>query len=179
MNEDRPLPITGFEQPYQIVMVTVILELLALVVLAPHEVPTEPHVVAAVSGVRLLGLLLLGASLRFEPPRAAWPALAIWAALTWPPELWAHALEGSAARAILSGIGGLALALAMHTLARRFGRWWVVFGLVLIAPAILPLFQPTLPALEVWVLPTALIAVWGWWREARDSRHPHAHQEAR
>lgn len=166
-DDDRPMPITGLEQPYQLVMVAVIVELLALLVLIPNEVPTEPHVVGVVSGIRFVALVLLAGFVRNEPARKAWPALLVWAALTAPPALWAHALEGTATRAALTFVAGLVFALAMHTLARVVGRWWLVVGLVLIGLAIAPSLLPGWPALEVWVVPLALIAGWGWWREVR------------
>ncbi len=166
-DDDRPMPITGLEQPYQLVMVAVIVELLALLVLIPNEIPTEPHVVAVVSGIRFVALVMLAGLVRHESARKAWPALLVWAALTAPPELWAHALEGTAFRAALMSVGGLVVALCMHTLARAVGRWWFVVGLVLIGLAIAPSWLPGWPALEVWVLPMTLIAARGWWRELR------------
>jgi hypothetical protein len=173
-DDDRPMPITGLEQPYQLVMVAVIVELLALLVLVPNEIPTEPHVVGVVSGIRFVALVMLAGLVRHESARKAWPALLVWAALTAPPELWAHALEGTAFRAALMFAGGLVFALCMHTLARVVGRWWFVVGLVLIGLALAPSLLPGWPALEVWVLPLTLIAAWGWWRELRAPGTRHA-----
>lgn len=173
-DDDRPMPITGLEQPYQLVMVAVIVELLALLVLIPNEVPTEPHAIEVVSGVRFVALVMLAGLVRHESARKAWPALLIWAALTAPPELWAHAVEGKAFRAALMFVGGLVFALCMHTLARVVGRWWFVVGLVLIGLAVAPSWLPGWPGLEVWVLPLTLIAAWGWWRELRAPRTRHA-----
>lgn len=174
MNGERPLPLTGREAPYQLVMVAVILELAVLAVLSPRGIPAAPQVVIGVAGVRLVALIGLAGLVRDEAPRSAWPALLVWAAILWPPELWAQALEATAQDAWRTALGSLLFAFALHTVA-RYSRWfwWValiLFAATLMVSAISPLEQ-LLGFRSPWWVGLALVAaVYGWLAEARPTR---------
>lgn len=176
MNDERPLPLTGREAPYQLVMVAVILELVVLAMLSPRGIPADPQVVIGVSGIRLVALVWLAGLLRDEAPRTAWPALLVWAAILWPPEIWAHALEARVLDAWRTALGSVLFAFALHTVARRTGwLWWVaaiVFAATLLVPALSPLEQLLGSRLPWWALVAAVVALFGWFAQPRLQRSP-------
>lgn len=125
------------EVPYQIVMITAILELLLLATLAPRSSGVAPLCFEAVAGLRLAALVVLGAILAsssdgrrhhpWEDPATIEPlpdpkrsrleaitALGLWGAILLPPELWAFALE---ARAELPWTALLSIALGVGSFA--------------------------------------------------------------
>ncbi len=81
------------ELPYQILSVVLALELLTLVALSPRTSGFEPLGFHAISSLRFLGLMILGAVLYEHPPRMALVALGLWSIILFPPELWAFSLE--------------------------------------------------------------------------------------
>ena len=164
MNE-RPMPLTGREAAYQIVMIAAILELGALAVLSPRSIPAAPQVVIGVSGIRLLALIALAGVVREVPPRSAWPALLVWAGILWPPEFWAHALEATVLAAWRTGLGSVLFAFAMHTVARRVGAWWWVAAAVFAATVVVAPLSPLEELLgwhgPRWMLLALPIALYG------------------
>ncbi len=168
MNE-RPMPLTGREAAYQIVMIAAILELGALAVVSPRSIPAAPQVVIGVSAIRLLALIAQAGLVRDVPPRSAWPALLVWAGILWPPELWAHALEATALEAWRTGFGSVLFALAMHTVARRVGAWWWIIAALFAATVLVGAISPLEELLgwhgPRWLLLAIPVALYGAYRE--------------
>jgi hypothetical protein len=171
VNPERPMPLTGREVPYQLVMVAAILELIVLAVLSPRGIPTDPQVLIGVSSIRLLALIGLAGLVHDEPLRTAWPALFVWALMLWPPELWAHALEATAPDAWKTAVGSVVLAFAAHTVARRVGgAWWVVvvlFAASVFVPMLSPLTQLITQPVPWWVVLALMVALYGWFSDSK------------
>ncbi len=171
MNPERPIPLTGREVPYQLVMIAAILELIVLAVLSPRSIPADPQVLMGVSSIRFLALIGLAGLVHDEPPRVAWPALLVWALILWPPELWAHALEATVIDAWRTALGSVLIAFAAHTIARRVGAaWWVVvilFAAAVFVPMLSPLHQLISPRVPWWTLLAVIVALFGWFIELK------------
>jgi hypothetical protein len=138
------------EGPYQVVMITAILELLLLATLAPRSSGFAPLCYEAVAGLRLAAGIVLGVMLATarSPRREDDPddfttppvsrleglvTLGVWSAILFPPELWAFALE---ARAGLPWTALTSLAVSVGCFAAL--RWhprigWVFPALVVTA----------------------------------------------
>jgi hypothetical protein len=81
------------ELPYQILSVTIALELLTLAALSPRTTGLEPLGFHAIGSLRLVGLMVMAAILHEATPRHALSALSLWAVILAPPELWAFSIE--------------------------------------------------------------------------------------
>jgi hypothetical protein len=171
VNTELRAPLTTREVPYQVVMIAAILELIVLAVLSPRGIPADPQVLLGVSGIRFLALIGLAGLVHDEPPRAAWPALSVWALILWPPELWAHALEATAMDAWRTGLGTVLIAFAAHTAARRVGAFWWLVVMLFVGSVFVPIFSPlhqlVSSSVPWWILLALVIALFGWFSESK------------
>jgi hypothetical protein len=114
------------ELPYQILSVVLALELLTLVALSPRTSGFEPLGFHAISSLRFVGLMALGAVLYQHPPRVAIVALGLWAIILFPPELWAFSLEAREGfpltlfSSTLAGFGAFAFAKLLPNASQVF-----------------------------------------------------------
>ena len=139
------------ELPYQTLCVVLALELLTLAALSPRIGGLEPLGYHAIGSLRLIGLLVLGALLHQAKPKEALIALALWAIILAPPEIWAFALE--AREGLPLGVASSFLAATgAYAFARLFPSASQIYVLLGVMALFLGGFQPSLYSVPLLVL---------------------------
>jgi hypothetical protein len=128
----------------QVIFGAVLLELFLLIMGAPQSIPNDPFAAGGTVLVRTVALVYCAVTLREVKAKNALVILSLYAMLTWPPQVWALALEARTGwLAVLVGaIAPLLLALAVQSCARLAPRWWWLPVLALAGGLFTPMFAP-------------------------------------